>query len=73
MKSAHQEEAADKTGDRTGTKHIWIETVSTFDLKQRLNKRPCLVWNSQTVLKNYNVHRSWNMIPHCTQWHTGFK
>lgn len=39
MKSAHQEEAADKTEDHTGTKQIWTEAVSTCDLKRRFEQQ----------------------------------
>lgn len=42
MKSAHQEEAAHKTEDHTGTKQIWIGAVSTCVLKRGLNNQTAL-------------------------------
>lgn len=61
MKSAHQEEAAYTTEDHTGTKQIWIEAVSTCDLKQSLNNRPRLEQPHSSV-QSVHISPTWNMI-----------
>lgn len=61
MKSAHQEEAAYKTQDHTGTKQIWIGAVSTCVVQQSLNNRPPLEQPNSSV-QSVHISPAWNVI-----------
>ncbi len=81
MKSAHEEEAADKTQDHTGTKQIWTEAVSTCVLKRslkqqaslRTSKQLCTICSHSSRLERHRQQAGTFFSLHCTQWHTGFK
>lgn len=80
MKSAHQEQAAYKTQDLTGTKQIWMGAVSTCVSRRVWTTGPALEQPNSSV-QSVHISPAWNVIIgkpeaflfHRTQRHAGFK